>query len=85
MLLRKTPTIRRGPSQIPNWLVILSVSHLGDFHMNENTAYNVYLHGKLVDTVFATGYNVISMRLSLIHHDGYDPKIVVKKARKKKL
>ena len=45
------------------------------------TAWNVYLDGKLIDTVFATGYDAEEMRRSLINHDGYDARIVVRKAR----
>ena len=45
-------------------------------------AYDVYLRGKLIDTVFATGYTVEEMRRSLINHDGYDPAIVVRECRK---
>ena len=41
-------------------------------------AFNVYLHGKLIDTVWFTGYTVQEARDSLINHDGYDPSIVVK-------
>jgi hypothetical protein len=37
-----------------------------------STCYNVYLHGKLIDSVYATGYDCESMRRSLIDHDGYD-------------
>ena len=44
--------------------------------------FDVYLNGKWIDKVFATGYTVEEMRLSLIHHDMYDPGIVVRKERK---
>lgn len=45
-------------------------------------AYNVYLNGKRIDTVFATETGTIaerceSVRRSLIHHDGYDAGIYV--------
>lgn len=45
-------------------------------------AFNVYLNGKLIDTVFANGYTSEEMRRSLIDHDGYDPQIVVRQRRK---
>jgi len=44
-------------------------------------AYNVYLNGKLIDTVWFTGYTAEEARLSLINHDGYDPRIVVKEGK----
>ena len=34
-------------------------------------AFNVYRDGKLMDTVFAAGYDAEEMRHSLINHDGY--------------
>ena len=40
-------------------------------------AWNVYLFGRLIDTVFATGYTADEMRRSLINHDGYDARITV--------
>ena len=46
-------------------------------------AWNVYLHGKLIDTVFFTrDCDVEYIRKSLINHDGYNDAIVVLKARK---
>ena len=45
--------------------------------INDMRAWNVYLNGKLIDTVFATGYDADEMRRSLINHDGYDPGITV--------
>ena len=41
-------------------------------------AYNVYLDGRLIDTVWFTGYTADEARRSLIDHDGYDPRIVVR-------
>jgi hypothetical protein len=38
---------------------------------------------KLIDTVFANGYDAEEMRTSLINHDGYPSDIVVKKCRRK--
>jgi hypothetical protein len=50
-----------------------------------STAYDVYLNNKLIDTVFQSGPSTPEeVKKSLINHDGYDPGIVVKKARKKK-
>jgi hypothetical protein len=48
---------------------------------NGTTAYNVYLRGKLIDTVFQSGVSSADeVRRSLIGHDGYDPAIRVTKA-----
>ena len=46
-------------------------------------AFDVYLNGKLIDTVFASvgSYDYQEMQKSLVEHDGYDPSIEVK-ARK---
>lgn len=51
-------------------------------------AWNVYLNGKLIDTVFwnkkCDGGAIITaedVKESLVNHDGYDYRIVVKKAR----
>jgi len=50
-----------------------------------STAYDVYLNGKLIDTVFQSDpSNPEDVKRSLINHDGYDSGIVVKKARRKK-
>ncbi len=40
-------------------------------------AYNVWLNGRLIDTVWFTGYTIDEARRSLIDHDGYDPRIEV--------
>ena len=46
-------------------------------------AWNVYLNGKLIDTVFwVPSANADEVKRSLIGHDGYDSGIVVKKERK---
>lgn len=47
--------------------------------------FDVYLRGKLIDTVFysaSANVDVDEVRRSLIDHDGYDPAIVVKKAKR---
>lgn len=44
-------------------------------------AWNVYLAGRLIDTVFANGYTADEMRRSLIDHDGYDSRIAVRARR----
>jgi hypothetical protein len=49
--------------------------------MTTSQAWNVYLGRRLIDTVFATGYDAEEMRRSLINHDGYDPNIRVTKRR----
>lgn len=41
-------------------------------------SYDVYLNGKLIDTVFANYNDVEEMKQSLINHDGYDYRIKVK-------
>ncbi len=45
---------------------------------NKPVAYNVYLNGRLIDTVWFTGYTVEEARKALINHDGYDPRITVR-------
>lgn len=46
-------------------------------------AWNVYLNNRLIDTVFYTPpCNKEYVRDGLINHDGYDHRIVVRKARK---
>ena len=40
-------------------------------------AYDVYLRGRHIDTVFFTRYTAEEVRESLIDHDGYDPAILV--------
>jgi hypothetical protein len=45
--------------------------------MSKQRAFDVFLAGKEIDTVFATDYSAEEMRKSLIDHDGYDPGIVV--------
>jgi hypothetical protein len=45
-------------------------------------AFDVYLNGKNIDTVFYTkGFTADEVRQSLINHDGYNLNIVVKKAK----
>jgi hypothetical protein len=44
-------------------------------------AWDVYLNGRLIDTVFANGYDAEEMRRSLIDHDGYDYRIEVCKPK----
>ena len=50
-------------------------------------AYDVYLNGKLIDTVFwnktcdgGGKITVDDVKQSLINHDGYNPNIIVRKA-----
>jgi len=46
-------------------------------------AWNVYLKGKIIDTVFYdSNCDREYVRRGLVEHDGYDPAIVVRKARK---
>jgi hypothetical protein len=53
--------------------------------MPPQTAYNVRLNGKLIDTVFYSNTtDADEVKHSLINHDGYDPGITVTKARKRK-
>jgi hypothetical protein len=45
-------------------------------------AYDVYLNGRLIDTVFWDNTSGVDEVLrSLINHDGYDPSIEVKNAQ----
>lgn len=47
-----------------------------------HTAYNVYLNGKLIETVFySEGFLAEDIRKALISHDGYDSNITVRKQR----
>jgi hypothetical protein len=47
-------------------------------------AFDVYLNGKHIDTVFASvgAYDADEMKKSLINHDGYSAGIKVRKVRK---
>jgi hypothetical protein len=47
-------------------------------------AFNVYQGRKLIDTVFAQGYDTEEMRRSLINHDGYASDIRVTKRKQQK-
>jgi hypothetical protein len=60
--------------------------------VSTDTKYDVYLRGRLIDSVFYRGgsmagagvsedVNTESVKRDLINHDGYDPAIVVVKAR----
>jgi hypothetical protein len=54
---------------------------------NRLRAFNVYLYGRLIDTIFYGASDTITadeVRRSLIDHDGYDPSIVVREQRKEK-
>jgi hypothetical protein len=45
-------------------------------------AWNVYLNGKLIDTVFYDkDCDADYVKRGLIHHDGYDYRIIILKAR----
>ena len=47
-------------------------------------AFNVYLNGKLIDTVLyskSSKETCNDVKRSLVNHDGYHPDIVVKKGR----
>lgn len=46
-------------------------------------AYEVYLQGKHIDTVFYKGYTTEEVKESLINHDGYDTGIAVKERKVK--
>ena len=51
--------------------------------MSAHQAWNVYLNGKLIDTVFYSASAKVDaeeVRRSLVNHDGYDARIVVRKA-----
>lgn len=46
-------------------------------------AWNVYLHGKKIDTVFCSPTDDAGdVRRSLINHDGYDVSITVRRSNK---
>lgn len=44
-----------------------------------SNAFNVYLNGKLIDTVFYQETDPAEVRRSLINHDGYDYRIIVRR------
>ena len=45
--------------------------------------WNVYLNGKLIDTVFCNhGDSAADVRRSLINHDGYDASITIRRSNK---
>ena len=44
-------------------------------------AYRVFLNGKLIDTVFDLSSNAEDVKQSLIDHDGYAPRIVVRRVK----
>lgn len=48
--------------------------------MQKCKAYEVYLNGKHIDTVWMTGYTVEEVKKSLVDHDSYNPNIVVKES-----
>ena len=51
---------------------------------NPMVAWNVYLRGKRIDTVYYDpDFTAAEVRRGLIDHDGYDPAITVRKARKR--
>lgn len=60
--------------------------HVGELHkLNEaSTAYDVFLKGKLIDTVFDSETDPAEVKRSLVDHDGFDANITVKKAKDKK-
>jgi hypothetical protein len=45
-------------------------------------AYDVFQGGKLIDTVFDSETDPHEVKRGLVNHDGYDPDIIVRKARK---
>ena len=50
--------------------------------MSAHKPFDVYLRGKLIDTVFySASARVDEVKRSLVDHDGYDPAIVVKQRR----
>jgi hypothetical protein len=50
--------------------------------VSANGGWDVYLNGKKIDTVFYTpDCDAEYVRTTLINHDGYNPSIVVKRAK----
>lgn len=47
----------------------------------KSIAWDIYLNGKLIDTVFDSEKDPEEVKKSLINHDGYDPGIKVKKGK----
>jgi hypothetical protein len=57
---------------------------IGEESENPSNAWDVFLHGENIDTVFYTeGNDAEDIRKSLIEHDGYDPDIEVKRRKGK--
>jgi hypothetical protein len=51
---------------------------------NSQQAFDVYLNGRCIDTVFysaSANVDADEVKRSLVGHDGYDPAIVVRKRR----
>jgi len=73
-------TIRR----LPGGAVAVTGRKLGGTgRANPSEKFNVYLRGRLIDSVYQTpGDSAADVKRSLVNHDGYDPAIVVKRARK---
>lgn len=49
--------------------------------ISEAIAWDVFLNGKNIDTVWSTDTNPESMKRSLVNHDGYDSRITVQPAK----
>jgi hypothetical protein len=50
---------------------------------NTSTKFNVYLNDELIDTVwYDSSYDTDDLKRSLVNHDDYDPRIVVKRTRR---
>jgi predicted metallopeptidase len=50
---------------------------------NTSTKFNVYLNDELIDTVwYDSSYDTDDLKRSLVVHDDYDPRIVVKRTRR---
>jgi hypothetical protein len=59
----------------------------GHHETRPSIAFDVFLNGKNIDTVFysaSSNVDADEVRRSLINHDGYDSGIVVRKARRRK-
>lgn len=49
-----------------------------------HNAWDVYLHSKLIDTVFDSETDATEVKRSLVNHDGYDHEIEVRQSRARK-
>lgn len=70
-----------GTSETLDWRKVDKAYNEAKSVVTEAIAWDVFLNGKEIDTVWSTEQNAEDMKRSLVNHDGYDPNIVVKMAK----